>query len=176
MNQINAEMLDELNNTKGNIRAITLVYQSHVEFYVDEILELLFETTKLQKTNLAFEKKLSILRELDYLSKNLSNDLIILFNIRNRLGHERKTHDIQTKLQILTDLTKIKLVTSPKNDILDEIRRFKPNMVKSKLLNNFSETIKYVFGIFVFQVSHVYNMAYETKTQKQSLKNMFKVN
>ncbi len=124
MNQINSEMLAELNSTNGNIRAIVLVFQNHVEFYIDEIIEMLFETTKLQ--SIAFDKKMSILKELGYISNDLGADLKMLFEIRGHLAHERKTHDLQTKIKILMDLKKIKVITSPKNDIIDEIKRFKP--------------------------------------------------
>lgn len=173
LTQINAEMLIELDNAKENVRDIALVFQSHVEFYIDEIIELLFETTKLR--SIAFDKKMAVLKELGYISNDLGSDLKMLFEIRGHLAHVRKTHDLETKMKILTDLKKIKVVTSPKNDIIDEIRRFKPDMSESNLVKNFPETLKYVFRIFTFQTSAVYEMAYHTKTQKTSLKNMFKV-
>lgn len=73
------------------------------------------------------------------------------------------------------DLKNIKVVTSPKNEILDEIKKFRPNMTESKLLKDFLETLKHVFRIFTFQTSHVYALAYDTKERTLSLKNMYKV-
>ncbi len=48
-------------------------------------------------------------------------------------------------------------------------------MVESNLLKDLPEILKYVFRIFTFQTYHVYEMAYQTKTQNSSLKNMFKI-
>lgn len=173
INQINQDMLDELESTNGNIRAILLVFQSNVEFYIDETIEMLFETTKLR--SISFDKKMTILKELGYVSHDLGSDLKMLFDIRGYLAHQRKTHDLQTKIRVLMDLKNIKVVTSPKEEVLDEIKRFRPNMTESKLLKNFPETLKHVFHIFTFQASNVYAYAYDTKERTLSLKNMYKV-
>ena len=55
MKQINTEMINELDNTNGNIRTIVLVFQSHVEFYIYATISMLFETRQL-RNKLAFDK------------------------------------------------------------------------------------------------------------------------
>lgn len=167
-------MISELDSTKGNIRAIVLVFQSHVEFFIDETIEVLFETKKLK--SIAFDKKITILKELGYISNNLGSDLKMLFEIRGHLAHQRKTQNLETKIKILTDLKNIKVVTSSKEFTLDRIRNFKPNSPDPTLLKKFPDVLKKVFHIFTFQASNVYVYAYDTKNRSGSLKNMYKIN
>lgn len=103
-------MLLELNSIQGEIRSQIIILQSHVEFLIDEIIKILFETEEFRGTKLRLDKKLEILRRFGWVTNNTAKDIKLLSEIRGWIAHQINVHNEKTQEKIEEKLQSITLV------------------------------------------------------------------
>jgi len=156
--KIRKEMLAELEQVKGALRAEIILLQANVEFMIDEIFELLLENSVLRRRNL--NQKLEILNDLDWLPLDFVDDVKKLAEIRGWLAHNKTingeiTENIQQKFK------QMKIIQNSDKDVFPE--RSSIQMI-----------FKTICELYIAYFTMVYYQLYDWK-EKSSLKNPLKI-
>ena len=109
-NSMISRMISEIDALKGETRAEIILLQAHVEFMVDEILEVLIETNSMRGIKSGLRKKLEILKDLDWLSQETVNDIRILAKIRGFMAHSLDVYDLKTREGMEREFKQIQLI------------------------------------------------------------------
>lgn len=161
LSSIQERMIGQLEIIKGEPRAQIIVLQAHVEFLVDEILEVLIESEKYRGTKLSLLKKLDLLKDLDWIPPNIAKDISTLSVIRGFVAHRINIYDSETINEVNRKFKEISLVKKAGTTIFPE---------NETMQSHLKQVLQLYFGI----LSIIYYNVYELK-KKQSLKNDIKL-
>ena len=95
---------------KGEVRAEIILLQAHVEFMIDEIIEVLLETNALRGTKSRLDLKLRLLKDLGWLTEEIIHDVKVLSTIRGYVAHRLDVYQGQTRIDIENQFKLIKLI------------------------------------------------------------------
>ncbi len=150
-------MLKEIEALKNELRAEIILLQAHVEFIIDELLEILLESDALRGTSTRLDLKLEILKNLNWLSIDTIHDIKILSKIRGFMAHRIDVYDAQTRQDIENEFKQIKL-----------IKKADPQIFPSG--ESIQAHIRQVSELYFAALYDIYSKAYDLKTTS-SLKN-----
>ena len=107
--EIYLKFLKELDNLKGELRAEIILVQAHVEFMVDEILEILIESDAMRGTRARLSLKLKILHDLGWIDDQMKHDIDVLSEIRGIIAHRIDVYDESTRNDFREKIQRLKL-------------------------------------------------------------------
>jgi len=153
--QIYLKFLDELDHLKGELRAEIILVQAHVEFMVDEILEILLESDAMRGTRARLPLKLKILHDLGWIDDQMKNDIDVLSEIRGIIAHRIDVYDKATRNDFTEKIKQIKLFD-----------RADPKLFKDR---SSQTVVKEASDLYISFLYDIYKKVYEMK-KKCSLK------
>ncbi len=154
---ITKNMISEISAIKGELRSEIILLQAHVEFMIDETIEILIETDALRGTKSRFDLKLKILEELDWLPKDFVKDLKALSTIRGFIAHRINVYDQKTSDDIENQFKQITIIGKADPGVFP----------KDEALQKHLRTISELYFQLLYSI---YNEIYELK-KNRSLKN-----
>lgn len=114
---LKTKLISEIDAIKGELRAEIILLQAHVEFMIDEIIEILIESNAMRGTRARLELKLQILKNLDWLPDDFVQDVIKLSVIRGFVAHRIEIYDEKTREDIELQFKQIKLIGKADPDV-----------------------------------------------------------
>jgi len=144
-------MISEIEQIKNELRAEVILLQAHVEYMVDEILEVLIESNALRGNGTQLKKKLKILKHLGWIKESFENDIIKLSAIRGIVAHRIDVYDEKTRIQIRDEFKQITLLQNTKK------------ICKQDESNQTS--IRKIAEIYFLVLCWIYEKVYQAKSQ-----------
>jgi len=154
---ISKNMISEIYAIKGELRSEIILLQAHVEFMIDEIIEILIETDTMRGTKSRLDLKLKILEKLDWLPKDFVTDLKTLSTIRGFIAHRINVYDQKTREDIENQFKQITIIGKADPGVFP----------KDEALQTHLRTISELYFQLLYSI---YDEIYELK-KKCSLKN-----
>jgi len=155
---IKKKLLDEITAIKGETRAEIILLQAHVEFMIDEILEILIETDSMRGTKSRLGLKLQILNENNWITNDFVFDISILSTIRGWVSHRIDIYDDRTQNDIESEFKKITLLSKADSSVFPKGESLQKHL-------------RLIAELYFDLLYYIYEGAYALKSKSSSLKN-----
>lgn len=163
--ELKKKMVNEINSIKGELRAEIILLQAHVEFLIDEIIEILLETNFMRGTKSRLDLKLQLLSDLNWLPKEFSDDLKKLSTIRGFVAHRIDPYDEKTRNDIEQQFKQIKLIERCTSDILPS---------EESIQKHLRTVLELYFDILHYIYTEIYNMKEKNSITNHTIRDNYK--
>ncbi|HLC24179.1 MAG TPA: hypothetical protein VJJ25_00945 [Nitrosopumilaceae archaeon] len=113
-------MLNEL-NTYNSPRAEVIILEANIEFILNELFRLHFDTDVLRR--IPIDKKLDVLSDVGYISEKFKKDIRKIIDIRDLYAHSPDLYDKAIQTKIISELDKLSLIKELPENLLTELKK-----------------------------------------------------